>query len=95
MLAACRSCPLADVKNRVVPVWRVLIVEDDSPMRDFFAASVSRCDQLVLAASVGTVTEARAWLNDPANAIDAARRRQLGSGSVFCAPRSHALMCAI
>ncbi len=39
-------------------------------MRDFFAASVSRCDRLVLAASVGTVAEARAWLDDPANAID-------------------------
>jgi len=51
-------------------VWRVLIVEDDSQMREFFAASVARCDQLVLAASVGSVAEALAWLDDPTHAID-------------------------
>ncbi len=51
-------------------MWRVLIVEDDSQMREFFAASVSRCDRLELAASVGTLAEARAWLDDPANAVD-------------------------
>ncbi|MFC5520481.1 LuxR C-terminal-related transcriptional regulator [Polaromonas jejuensis] len=39
-------------------------------MREFFAASVSRCDRLELAASVGTLAEARAWLDDPANAVD-------------------------
>ncbi len=54
----------------MVPVWRVLIVEDDSPTREFFAASVARCDQLVLAAAVGTVAEARAWLDDPSHVID-------------------------
>lgn len=51
-------------------MWRVLIVEDDAQMREFFAASVSRCDQLELAASVGMLAEARAWLDDPANAVD-------------------------
>ncbi len=51
-------------------MWRVLIVEDDSQMREFFAASVARCDQLVLAASVGSVAEALAWLDDPTHAID-------------------------
>ena len=53
-----------------MPVWRVLIVEDDSQMREFFAASVARCDRLALAASVGSVAEARAWLDDPAHAVD-------------------------
>jgi DNA-binding NarL/FixJ family response regulator len=51
-------------------VWRVLIVEDDALMRAFFAASVLRSDQLSLVASVGTVAEARAWLDDPAHGVD-------------------------
>lgn len=51
-------------------MWRVLIVEDDAPMRVFFAASVQRSDQLSLVASVGTVAAARAWLDDPAHGVD-------------------------
>ena len=51
-------------------MWRVLIVEDDAQMRDFFAASVSRCDRLELAASMGCVAEARAWLADAAHQVD-------------------------
>jgi DNA-binding NarL/FixJ family response regulator len=51
-------------------VWRVLIVEDDLPMREFFAGSVSRCAELMLAGSVGSVAEAKAWLDDDANAVD-------------------------
>lgn len=51
-------------------VWRVLIVEDDPQTRDFFAGSVLRCDQLMLAASLGTLAEACAWLNQPENIID-------------------------
>ena len=51
-------------------MWRVLVVEDDAGMRDFFAGSVARCAELVLAASVGTVAEARAWLDDSANMVD-------------------------
>ena len=39
-------------------------------MRDFFAASVSRCPQLQLAASLGTVGEALAWLDNDANMVD-------------------------
>ncbi|MDO8249068.1 MAG: response regulator transcription factor, partial [Rhodoferax sp.] len=39
-------------------------------MRAFFAASVQRSDQLSLVASVGTVAEARAWLDDPAYGVD-------------------------
>lgn len=44
-------------------VWRVLIVEDEALMREFFADSVRRCPTLELAASVGTVAEAIAWLD--------------------------------
>jgi DNA-binding NarL/FixJ family response regulator len=51
-------------------VWRVLVVEDDPQMRDFFSASVSRCAELQLAASLGTVGEAKAWLDDDANTVD-------------------------
>ena len=51
-------------------MWQVLIVEDDAPMRDFFAASVSRCEGLSLAGSVGTVTEACAWLGDASHEVD-------------------------
>jgi DNA-binding NarL/FixJ family response regulator len=47
-----------------------MVVEDDRKMRDFFAASVSRCKDLTLLASVGTVSEAKAYLNDDANAVD-------------------------
>jgi DNA-binding NarL/FixJ family response regulator len=50
--------------------WRVLIVEDDPVMREFFAGSVSRNAQLALAASLGTMGEALAWLSDPSNAVD-------------------------
>jgi DNA-binding NarL/FixJ family response regulator len=51
-------------------VWRVLIVEDDVQMREFFASSVRRSDSLVLAGSLGTVTEARAWLDKSGDALD-------------------------
>ena len=53
-----------------MPIWRVLIVEDDVPTRDFFADSVSRCDQLSLVADVGTCEEARVLLEDAALGID-------------------------
>ena len=51
-------------------MWRVLIVEDDAQMREFFASSVRRCASLVLAGSLGTVAEARAWLDDSPLAAD-------------------------
>jgi DNA-binding NarL/FixJ family response regulator len=51
-------------------VWRVLVVEDDAQMRDFFVASVSRCAGLQLVGAVGSVAEARAWLDNDANMID-------------------------
>jgi len=51
-------------------MWRVLVVEDDSGMREFFAASVARCADLKLAASFGTLAEASAWLDDPGNILD-------------------------
>lgn len=51
-------------------VWRVLVVEDDTQMREFFTASVSRCAGLQLVGAVGSVAEARAWLDDDANMVD-------------------------
>lgn len=39
-------------------------------MREFFAGSVSHCAELQVAASVGTVADAKAWLDDEANTID-------------------------
>jgi DNA-binding NarL/FixJ family response regulator len=51
-------------------VWRVLVVEDDPDMREFFASSVSHCDALELAASLGTFSEARDWLSQDAHRID-------------------------
>lgn len=51
-------------------VWRVLVVEDDPPMREFFAASVARCAGLQLVGAVGSVGEARAWLDNDANIVD-------------------------
>jgi len=46
-------------------VWRVLVVEDDPDLREFFAASVTRCAEPTLAASLGTVADALAWLAQP------------------------------
>jgi DNA-binding NarL/FixJ family response regulator len=51
-------------------VWRVLIVEDDSQMRAFFAASVGRSPELLLVSSVATVAEAKAQFNSAAHGID-------------------------
>lgn len=51
-------------------VWRVLVVEDDAQMREFFAASVSRCAGLQLVGAAGSVAEARAWLDNDANMVD-------------------------
>lgn len=39
-------------------------------MREFFAASVSRCSRLALVAAVGTVAEARAWLDRFPGGVD-------------------------
>jgi DNA-binding NarL/FixJ family response regulator len=54
----------------VTDVWRVMIVEDDAPMREFFALSVGRHPELSLVADFGTLAEARAWLADPAHGLD-------------------------
>lgn len=51
-------------------MWQVLIVEDDAPMRAFFAASVTRNERLHLVASVGTAAQARVWLDDPHQRVD-------------------------
>lgn len=51
-------------------MWRVLVVEDDPKMRDFFSQSVSRCPDLVLVASAATVAEAKNWLNLHINSVD-------------------------
>ena len=51
-------------------MWRVLIVEDDPQMRDFFAGCVLRCDHLTLAASLGTLADAREWPDEPTHGID-------------------------
>ena len=53
-----------------MPVWRVLIVEDDVPTRDFFADSVSLCTELCLVAGVGTFEEARALIEHASGPID-------------------------
>jgi DNA-binding NarL/FixJ family response regulator len=53
-----------------MPVWRVLIVEDDAPTRKFFADSVLRCLELSLVADVGTCNEARSLMEDATQAID-------------------------
>ncbi len=51
-------------------MWQVLIVEDDPQMRAFFAASVHACPQLHLLADVGTLADARSWLENPAHRVD-------------------------
>jgi DNA-binding NarL/FixJ family response regulator len=51
-------------------MWRVLIVEDDTQMREFFSASVQRAEQLSLVRSVATVAEAKACLDQAVHKID-------------------------
>jgi DNA-binding NarL/FixJ family response regulator len=51
-------------------MWRVLVVEDDPEMREFFSGSVSRCAELTLVASVGTVADAKSWLDRNAGSLD-------------------------
>lgn len=51
-------------------MWRVLVVEDDAQMREFFAGSVARSASLHLLAAVGTVADARAWLRVHAGLVD-------------------------
>ncbi len=51
-------------------MWRVVIVEDDPPTRDFFACSITTCPELQLAAALGTVAEAAAWLQVNARSVD-------------------------
>ena len=51
-------------------MWRVLIVEDDTQMREFFAASVQRSAQLTLIRSVATVAEAKTCLDQPGQHVD-------------------------
>ena len=53
-----------------IPMWQVLIVEDDPQMRDFFAASIVRSASLSLAGCVGTIADALAWLTAPGQAVD-------------------------
>ena len=57
-------------RDRGNNVWRVLVVEDDPDMREFFAASVTRCAALEMAASLGTVADARDWLNQHTAPVD-------------------------
>lgn len=51
-------------------MWRVLIVEDDAQMREFFVASLARSDRLALVAAVGSVAQARTWVTDLAHPLD-------------------------
>jgi DNA-binding NarL/FixJ family response regulator len=44
-------------------MWRVLVVEDDPTMREFFAGCVQRCADLALVGSVGSVADALQWLD--------------------------------
>ncbi len=51
-------------------MWRVLIVEDDPEMRDFFEACVARSPSLTLVGCVGTVAQAIACLERPGLVVD-------------------------
>lgn len=51
-------------------MWRVLIVEDDPQMREFFSASVQRSAQLSLVGSAASVAEAKAWLDAADQPVD-------------------------
>ncbi len=52
------------------PPWRVLIVEDDSDTREFFAKSVRNCPELELVALAASVAQACQHLSAPGLQID-------------------------
>lgn len=62
--------PKPKIKTPPMALWRVLIVEDDGPTRDFFADSVQRSHELHLVAGVGTFEEARVLIEDASQGID-------------------------
>lgn len=70
MLTACFGTRWGSNQGRGPRVWKVLIVEDDVPMREFFAGSVQRHPELVLLAGVGTAGEARALLDYEPGPVD-------------------------
>jgi DNA-binding NarL/FixJ family response regulator len=51
-------------------MWRVLVVEDDALMREFFSACVARCPELTLAGAVSSVAEAQKFLDSASGGID-------------------------
>ena len=51
-------------------MWRVLVVEDDPTMREFFSSCVVRCTELELAGSAGSVADALQWLDTCAHSPD-------------------------
>lgn len=51
-------------------VWRVLIVEDDAAMREFFASSITRSPQLKLVGCVDCVAMAIQCLNESTQVVD-------------------------
>ena len=51
-------------------MWNVLVVEDNSSMREFFSRCVSGCAELQLMDSVGTVAQAKDWLDEHAGSLD-------------------------
>lgn len=50
--------------------WRVLVLEDDPLMRNFFVQCVDRCESLELAAAAGTLGEALQWMGTYGLAFD-------------------------
>lgn len=66
-----QQAPVRRWGHQGVPrVWRVLIVEDDPQMREFFAASVLRSPQLQLETSVACVADAKAYLDRAEQGVD-------------------------
>ena len=43
--------------NKGETMWRVLVVDDDAGMREFFAGSVVRCKGLALSTELSTQTD--------------------------------------
>jgi DNA-binding NarL/FixJ family response regulator len=67
--AAILSAPIHPVAV-ALPMWQVLIVEDDHVTREFFARCVLGCAQLVLVEAVATVQDACAVLDAQGGRVD-------------------------
>ena len=61
---------LCEHQKTEMQAWRVLVVEDNQEMQEFFAGCITRSSELQLAGRLGTVAEAKRWIDNNASALN-------------------------